>query len=277
MLKFRIIARMDIRNEYLIKTVKCEGVRKVGNPGEFIRTYDRNMIDEVLLYDTVASLYERNTLRDIIEAASEFAFCPITVGGGIRSIEDVRVLLSSGADKVAINTAAIHDPSLINALSHKYGSSTISLQLDAKLRCRDRNISAESLAADGNMKLDCKKPDRNSWYEAMTNGARQATGRDALEWAEEAVERGVGEIIVTAIDREGTGRGIDVELIRGLSHLPVPIVASGGYGAPADAVAAHKAGASGVAIAGNLHYGREMIANIKQQLAASGVPVRHGN
>lgn len=248
MLKFRIIARMDIRNDRLIKTVKCEGVRQVGDPQEFVSLYDADGVDEFYFNDCVASLYGRNSLHDVIDRASVRAFCPVTVAGGVRGEDDVRALLNSGADKVAINTAAVEDPSLIDRLATKFGSSTIVLQLDAKR------------AVFG--------------WEARTNGGRQATGRNAVEWAREAAERGVGEIVATSVDREGTRQGLEIGLGEALSHLPVPVVLAGGYRSPADAVAAYRAGCSGVAIAGAIHYRRETVVSIKQNLEQSGVPIR---
>lgn len=248
MLKFRIIARMDIRNDRLIKTVKCEGVRPIGDPQEFVDLYDLSGIDEFYFNDCVASLYGRNSLHDVIKAATRRAFCPVTVAGGVRSEEDVRSLLNSGADKVAINTAAVEEPGIIDRLATKFGSSTIVLQLDAKRH------------AEG--------------WEARTHGGRQATGRDAVAWAKEASARGAGEIIATSIDREGTRQGLEIALGEALSQLPVPVVLAGGYRASADAAAAHRSGCAGVAISGALHFQIETVISIKDFIERAGVPVR---
>lgn len=247
-LAFRIIARLDIRNDRLIKPVRCEGVRPVGDPAEFIRRYDAEGIDEVYLHDAVASLYGRNALAGLIDAATEHAFVPVCVAGGIRSEDDVRELLNAGADKVAVNTAAVEDPGLIDRLATRFGSSTIVLQLDAKR------------TGDG--------------WEARTHGARQRSGRCAVAWAREAVNRGVGEVVATGIDHEGVGRGFDIRLVEQLAPLPVPVVVSGGFAGPQDAVAAYEAGAQGVAVAGALHYSRVALADIRNTLQQHGVPVR---
>lgn len=247
-LKFRIIARLDIRNNNLIKTIHCEGVRKVGNPAEFIKRYDDDGIDELYFNDCVASLYGRNSLHSIVDNSTRDAFCPVTVAGGVRTEEDVRELLKAGADKVAINTAAVEDPDIIDRLARRFGSSTIVLQLDCKR------------VAEG--------------WEARTHGGRQASGRDAVAWAGEAVERGVGEIMATSIDREGTRQGTETAIAEALSHLSVPLVLGGGYRSPVSAVEAYRAGASGICIAGELHYRRDTVANIKKALAQQCIPVR---
>ena len=249
MLKARLIARLDIKGPDLIKTVHCEGVRKLGDPAEFAERYNEAGIDELLYMDVVASLYGRNSLAAFIERASADAYCPVTVGGGIRSVDDAMALFRAGADKVAVNTAAIRRPELINELALKFGSQAVVLQIDAKQK------------GDG--------------WEAYCDGARQPTGRDVAGWASDAVNRGAGEVFVTSIDREGTGRGMDRGLVRAMSkNIGVPLVASGGAGVPMDAVGAIKAGASGVAIAGLLHYNRATVSEIKEAMVAGGIPTR---
>jgi cyclase len=248
LLAFRLIARLDIRNSHLIKTIRCEGVRKVGDPAEFARRYDQAGIDEILYLDVVASLYGRNSLAGLVERSTADTFVPVTVGGGIASVDSAGQLLRAGADKVAVNTSVVHDPALITKLAHKFGSQAIVLQLDAKW-------------------VD------NDW-EAYCEGGRQPTGRFASPWAAEAVDRGAGEILVTSIDREGVRSGFDVALIEALSSLSVPVVAAGGFGAPSHAVEAYEAGASGVAIAGDLHYGRTSLKEIRGALRKAGVAVR---
>jgi len=251
MLKFRIIARMDIRNDHLIKTIRCEGVRTIGDPAEFIKRYDDDGIDELYFNDCVASLYGRNTIHSVVEYATANAFCPVTVAGGVRSEEDVRALLNAGADKIALNTAAIENPGLIDRLALRYGSSTIVLQLDAK------------------------RTDRG--WEARTHGSRQGTWRDAIAWAREAVDRGAGEVVVTSVDREGTSQGPDIALAAALSGLPAPVVLAGGFRSPQAILDAYGAGISGVAIAGALHYRTWTAGGIKRELSALGVPVRLQN
>ena len=249
MLKFRLIARLDIRNEWLIKTIRLEGTRKVGDPYEYAKRYDENGIDEILYLDTVASLYGRNALGNLVERTTADVFCPVTACGGIRSVEDARGLFNGGADCVALNTAAINRPELITELAEKFGSQAVTLQLDAKKR-------------GGN-------------YEAYCDGGRQPTGRNVQDWAREAVGRGCGQILLTSVDREGTGLGADLELVGLLSgHVGVPVIFSGGIGAAEDVVAVAEAGASAVAIAGALHFGRETIFSIKEALDKKGIPVR---
>lgn len=249
MLKFRLIARLDIRNEWLIKTIRLEGTRKVGDPYEYAKEYDRCGVDEILYLDVVASLYGRNALSDLVERTTADVFCPVTAAGGIRSVEDARHLFASGADCIGINTAAIERPELITEIAEKYGSQAVTLQLDAKRK--------------------------GGGYEAYCDGGRQSTGREILGWAREAVERGSGQILVTSIDNEGTFSGPDVDLVRLLAgSVSVPIIASGGIGTAEDVVAVAKAGASAVAIAGALHYKRETIFSIKEALDRANIPVR---
>lgn len=248
MLTFRLIARMDIRNEWLIKTIRCEGVRKVGDPAEYARRYDAQGIDECLYLDVVASLYGRNSLAVLVDQTTEDVFVPITVGGGLRSCPDCVDLFRSGADKIAVNSAAVDCPSVITELAHKFGSQAVTLQLDAKRK--------------------------NGGWEAYSHGGRHPTGRDALAWAAEAVDRGCGEILVTSIDREGTRTGFELDLVNHLASLRVPVVAAGGFGAPSHAVDAHTAGASGIAIAGCLHYGTVSLPEIRAELRKAGIPTR---
>jgi cyclase len=249
MLKFRIIARMDIRNEHLIKTIRLEGTRKVGDPYEFAKEYNDGGIDEVIYLDTVASLYGRNALGPLVEHSTEAVFCPVIAAGGIRSVEDARCILQAGADGVAVNTAAIKRPELITELSQKIGSQSVTLQLDAKRK--------------------------GSGYEAYCDGGRQPTGRDAIAWAREVVGLGCGQIFCTFIDVEGTSNGPGLELLdRLISAVSVPVIYSGGIGAAEDVVAVAETGASAVAIAGALHYKRETILSIKEALDRAGIPVR---
>ncbi|HDZ73718.1 MAG TPA: imidazole glycerol phosphate synthase subunit HisF [Aurantimonas coralicida] len=248
-LAFRLIARLDIKAPNLIKTVRLEGVRVVGDPQEYAKRYDQEGIDEILYIDVVASLYQRNSLASLVEWTSEHAFVPVTVGGGVRSTIDARALLRAGADKLALNTAAVERPGLITEIAEKFGSSTIAVQIDAKRKA-------------------------SSW-EAYSDGGRQPTGKDVVVWAQDAVEQGAGEVLLTSIDHEGTGQGFDLELIRAVAGaVPVPVVASGGFGESSHAVSAALAGASGVAIAGALHYRRVPLSAMREALSAADVPVR---
>ena len=249
-MKFRLIARLDIRNAHLIKTIRLEGVRRVGDPNEYARRYDAEGIDELLYLDVVASLYGRNALADLVSRASESVFVPTTVGGGIRSVDDVRTLLLAGADKIAVNTAAIKRPELITEIAEKFGSQAVTVQIDAKRK------------GDG--------------WEAYCDGGRQPTGYDAVDWARHVADLGAGEILLTSIDQEGTLRGFDIALVEQVCGgvVSVPVIAAGGFGRPEHAVEAAQAGAVGVAVAGALHYGRVRLNDIKGALANAGVPVR---
>lgn len=228
----RVIPRLDIKGPHLVKGIRLEGLRVLGDPAFFARHYDAEGADELLYVDVVASLYERNSLLDIVARTARELFIPLTVAGGIRSLSDVRDALRAGADKVAINTAAIRRPELITEAARRFGSSTIVVSIEAK-RVR---------------------PDA---WEPYVDGGRERSGRDALAWAVEAAERGAGEILVTSVDRDGTGQGLDAQLVRRIAAaVEVPVIASGGTASADDAVGALTSGAAdAVAIGSLLHYG----------------------
>ncbi len=238
----RIIARLDIKNKNLIKGINLEGLKIVGNPNEYAVKYFNEGIDEILLMDVVASLYGRNNLLDIINLATKDIFIPITVGGGIRSLEDAKKIFLSGADKIAINTAAVKKPNLINQLSKKFGSQSIVLSIEAK------------------------KIDTNKW-EVFTENGRQETGIDVLNWSKEAAKRGVGEILLTSIDMEGTKKGFDFKLVELVSNnVNVPVIASGGFGKPEHLISLSKTSSvSAVAIADAFHFNRCSIKELKKK------------
>ena len=245
----RLIARLDIRNDKLIKPMNLEGVRVVGDPYEYATRYNAEGIDELLYIDAVSSLYGRNGILDVVERAVADVFCPVTVGGGIRSVEDARAALRAGADKIAVNSAVVRRPELITELAHKFGSQAVVLQIDAKRK--------------------------GQGWEAYTDGGREPSGKDAVAWAQEAVARGAGEILVTSIDREGTRRGGDTALVAAIaSRVRVPIVYSGGIGTPAHVVEAFKADASGVAMAHVLHFNTTSLGDIRMAAAQAGFHVR---
>ena len=249
MLKKRLIARLDIKPPNLIKTVNLEGVRVVGDPHEFATRYNAEGIDELLYIDAVASLYGRNGILAVVERAVADVFCPVTLCGGIRSVEDARRAFLSGADKIAINTAAVERPELITELAHQFGSQAVVLQIDAKRK--------------------------GQGWEAYTHGGRQPTGRDAIAWAEEGCAKGAGEILVTSIDGEGTRRGCDTALLERISRAVLcPVIYSGGVGRPEHVVDAFRAGADGVAMAHALHYRTTTLPALRAQLVAAGIPVR---
>lgn len=206
MRNIRIIPRLDVKGPNLVKGVRFEGLRVLGPPEYFARQYYREGADELIYMDIVASLYGRNNLEEIVKRTAKYIFIPITVGGGIRSVEDIRTLLRAGADKVAINTAAIQNPALIREGARTFGSQCIVVSIEAKKIVEGK-------------------------YEAFTDNGRQETGVDVFEWAQRAYELGAGEILVTSVDREGTGEGYDIDLVSKISELvPIPVIACGGAG-----------------------------------------------
>ncbi len=247
----RVIARLDIKNNFLIKGIQLEGLRKLGNPYDFSKKYFESGIDEIIYMDSVASLYNRNSLNEIIEKTSKDIFIPITVGGGIRSIDDANKLLRSGADKIAINTAAVENPRILEELSNRFGSSTIVLSVEAK------------------------KKTKETW-EAYTNNGREKTGLDAINWCLEAEKLGVGEILITSVDKEGTCKGFDYDLIKSVSEkIFIPIIASGGMGELTHFEKVVKSSnCDGVAIANMLHYKKISVKEIKNFSIKNNINIR---
>ena len=248
----RLIARLDIKGANLIKGIHLEGLRVVGDPQIHAAKYYQDGADEIIYMDTVASLYGRNNLVDVVSRATEHVFVPITVGGGIRSVEDARTLLRAGADKVAINTAAIKEPKLISQLSDVWGSSTIVLSIEAK------------------------KTGDNKW-EAYTDNGRERTGLDVAQWAETGAKLGAGEILVTSVDQEGTRKGFDCELVAEITkRVEIPVIASGGFGSLDHLSQLVKtAKPTGVAIADSLHYNRYSFEQIRSFCLANGISTRN--
>ena len=246
----RLIARLDVKSENLIKSVQFEGLRVLGDPADAAIRYYEGGIDEILYVDPVASLYGRNGLHDILRRTVQDVFVPITAVGGIRCIDDARAVLRSGADKVGINTAALERPKLIGELAEEFGAQCVVLSIEAKGR-----------------------PD-GTWECFVENG-REATGREPSEWALEAVERGAGEVLVTSVDREGTRRGFDVALVTSVREsVDVPLIASGGMGMPEHLVSVLDAGADGAAVADAFHYGRWEVSELRAVLIDRGVGLR---
>lgn len=247
----RLIARLDVKMDKLIKGVQMEGWRKVGDPAEFAQEYARDGADELLFMDVVASLYERNNLHDMVERVARKVFIPMTVGGGIRSIEDVSALLGKGADKVALNTAATRDPKLITQISERFGSQATV-------------VSIEAIQREG-----------GGWL-AMTDNGRNHTGRDVIEWAQEAEACGAGEIIITSISTEGMGRGYDINLVKQISDkASIPVVACGGLGVTehlADIL--DQTNISAAATAQALHWRKLSLSDLRKTLADKGCYVR---
>ncbi len=246
----RIIARLDIKGPNLIKGIHLEGLRVIGDPQTRARQYYEQGADELFYVDVVASLYGRNSLHAIVRHAAQNIFVPLTVGGGIRSVEDVFSVLRVGADKVSINTAAVLRPKLITEVARKFGSQCMVLSIEAKWQ--------------------------GSHWEAYTENGRERTGLDVVEWARQGVAFGAGEILLTSVDREGTRKGFDIDLIRAVSDVvSVPVIASGGLGRPDHLVDAVQNGhADAIAVADILHYDRATIQDLKDESMAAGIQVR---
>jgi imidazole glycerol-phosphate synthase subunit HisF len=234
----RIIPRLDIKGPNLVKGIHLEGLRVLGKPDRFAKYYYEQGADELLYMDVVASLYGRNSLLDIISRTSKETFIPLTVGGGIRTIEDMRAALCAGADKISLNTAAIHQPQLVQEAARMFGSSTILISIEATRQ------------TDGS-------------YEAFTDNGRERTGIDAIAWAKQVEDLGAGEIMITSIDREGTGLGFDLELTKQIAtQVSVPVIACGGAGKMGDIHEAVIEGrADAVSLGSMLHY--ELIQNVR--------------
>ncbi len=252
----RLIARLDIKAPNLIKSIQLEGLRKMGDPNEFAQKYYNQGIDEIIYMDIVASLYNRNSLLDIVKRTSDCVFVPITVGGGIRTIQDAKNALSAGADKIAVNTAAINDENLISEIAAKFGSQCMVISIEAKANGINHNGVKQ--------------------YEAYTDNGRERTGKNVVEWALRAEKLGAGEILLTAVDNEGTRKGFDYDLIAQITaECKIPVIASGGCGKSADIVQAiNESHADAVAIADILHYNRAEIQEIKEFARQHGVAFR---
>jgi cyclase len=251
MAKTRIVARLDVKGENLIKGVHLEGLRIIGDPHDHAQLYYNDGIDEIIYMDTVASLYGRNNLTDIVARTAHDVFVPITVGGGIRSVDDVARVLRAGGDKVAVNTAVVGRPELISEIARRFGSQCMVLSVEAKRREAGR-------------------------WECLTDNARETTGLDVVEWVCRAVELGAGEVLLTSVDQEGTRKGFDLELISAVTaRISVPVIASGGLGSPSDLVeAVVSGGASAVAVADALHYRRHSAVDFRKAAKEAGIVVR---
>ena len=251
MSNLRLIARMDIKGPNLIKGVHLEGLRVVGDPQAIARGYYEQGADELIYMDIVASLYGRNNLTDIVRLAARDIFVPLTVGGGVRSVDDVNMLLRAGADKVAINTAAIARPGLITEVARRFGSQCMVLSIEAKRVAPGR-------------------------WEAYTDNGRERTGQDVVDWVRRAAGMGAGEVMLTSIDQEGTRKGFDVELVRAVTDVvTVPVIASGGMGTVEHLLEVVKSGgADAVAMADVLHYKRLGLPEIREAARNAGLGVR---
>ena len=252
MKNIRLIARLDIKGPNLIKGIHLEGLRVMGSPNEHALRYYLQGADELIYMDCVASLYGRNHLGDILKEAAKDIFVPLTVGGGIRSVDDATKILREGADKVAVNTAAVANPQLISDIARRFGSQCLVLSIEAKQLGPER-------------------------WEVYTNNGREPTGLDVIKWGKRAVALGAGEILLTSVDREGTRKGFDIALVKAVSaEVNLPIIASGGMGKPEDLLSVvNDGGADAVAMADILHYNRSQIKDIRAVAKNAGLGVRH--
>lgn len=251
MRNLRLIARLDVKGPNLIKGVHLEGLRVIGDPQAHARRYYAEGADELVYMDIVASLYGRNSLLEVVRRTADDVFIPMTVGGGLRSVEDVREVLRAGADKVALNTAAVQRPELVTEVARRFGSQCMVLSIEAKR------------VADGR-------------WEAYTDNGRERTGLDVVEWAKRGAALGAGEILLTSVDREGTRKGFDVALLKAVTDVvQVPVIASGGMGEPAHMIQAVQAGgADAIAMADILHYRRMDLPAVRKAALEAGLAVR---
>ena len=251
MLKVRIIPCLDVKDGRVVKGVNFVDLRDAGDPVEQARLYDREGADELAFLDITASQENRDTLYDAVKATAEQCFMPLTVGGGVRSVDDIRKLLLAGADKASLNTAAISRPEFVQEAANKFGSQCIVVAIDAKRVAPGR-------------------------FEIFTHGGRRATGIEAIGWARRMVEHGAGEILLTSMDRDGTRQGFDIALTRAVSDaVSVPVIASGGVGALEHLVAGVVEGhASALLAASIFHFGEFTIRQAKATLRRHGIPVR---
>ncbi|MCM3510322.1 imidazole glycerol phosphate synthase subunit HisF [Rothia sp. P100] len=248
----RVIPCLDVDAGRVVKGVKFEGLRDAGDPVELAKRYNEAGADELTFLDVTASSSDRATTFEVVGQTAEQVFIPLTVGGGVRTAEDVDRLLRTGADKASINTAAIHRPEVINEITERFGSQVLVLSLDAK-----------------------KTGNTASGWEVTTHGGRKDTGLDLLEWAAEAQERGVGEILLNSIDADGTKAGFDLPMIRAVRDVvSIPLIASGGAGAPEHFPPAVEAGANAVLAASIFHFGEVSIGEVKDAIRAAGYEVR---
>ena len=247
----RIIPCLDVAGGRVVKGVNFKDLVDAGDPVELAKKYNLEGADELTFLDISASIEERATTLEIVRKTSEQVFIPLTVGGGIRSAENVNELLRAGADKVSINTAAISRPVLINEISDRFGNQVLVLSVDAR------------------------RADTKSGFEVTTHGGRNSSGLDALAWIEEGILRGVGEILLNSMDADGTKSGFDIEMLKAVREISsVPVIASGGAGKISDFAQAIEAGADAVLAASVFHFGEFTIADVKKDLAKHGCPIR---
>lgn len=248
----RVIPCLDVTDGRVVKGVNFANLRDAGDPVELAARYNEQGADEVTFLDISASKQGRDTTREVVQRCAETVFIPLTVGGGVRTVEDVDALLRCGADKVSINTAAIDNPEVINQITGRFGNQVLVLSVDAR-----------------------REPGMPSGYGVTTHGGTRSAGLDAIAWAREGVERGVGEILLNSMDADGTTDGFDLEMLAAVRQaVDVPLIASGGAGTAGHFVEAARAGADAVLAASVFHFGTLTVTQVKQALADAGFPVR---
>ena len=250
MLTKRIIACLDVDGGRVVKGVQFKNLRDAGDPAECATAHARNGADEIVLLDITATSGNRRTLLDVVRGTARSLFVPFTVGGGIRQLEDAAAVFDAGADKIAINSAAVRDPALIGAIAACFGSQAVVVAIDA------RKV--------------------NGGFEVFTSGGRVPTGLDAIQWARQAAACGAGEILLTSMDRDGTQSGFDCQLVRAVAEaVSIPVIASGGAGSPLDFIQVFREGRADAALAASIfHFGIENIAQLKRELHHASIPVR---
>jgi len=249
MLARRIIAALDIKKGRVVKGIKFQNIRDAGDPIELAKRYEEEGIDEIVFLDITASYEKRRILLDLVKRVAEEIYVPFTVGGGIKSVEEIREIIKSGADKVFLNTAAVDNPGLVKQASKVVGSANLVIAIDAKWN--------------------------GEFWEVYTHGGRKARGIDAIEWAKEVERLGAGEILLTSMDTDGTQQGFDIPLTKAVVEaVDIPVIASGGAGSPEHFYEAFKIGASAALAASIFHYGKYTVRELKEYLTEKGIPVR---
>ncbi|WP_457754697.1 imidazole glycerol phosphate synthase subunit HisF [Thermococcus sp.] len=249
MLAKRIIAALDIKEGRVVKGIKFQNIRDAGDPIELAKRYEEEGIDEIVFLDITASYEKRKILLDLVKKIAEEIYVPFTVGGGIRSVEEIREIIKSGADKVFLNTAAVDNPKLVSEAAKVVGSANLVIAIDAKWN--------------------------GKFWEVYTHGGRKARGIDAIEWAKEVEKLGAGEILLTSMDTDGTQQGFDIPLTKAIVEaVDIPVIASGGAGSPEHFYEAFKIGAEAALAASIFHYGKYTVRELKDYLAKKGIPIR---
>jgi cyclase len=270
----RVIPCLDVDDGRVVKGVNFLGLRDAGDPVELAAAYDAQGADELVFLDITASAHGRDTMVEVVARTADQVFIPLTVGGGVRSVDDVDRLLRAGADKVSLNTAAIARPELLTEVAGRFGAQCVVISVDAR-RAQPANAGSAGIGSAGAGSAGAGPDGPASGFEVTTHGGRRGTGLDAVGWARRAAELGAGEVLLNSMDADGTRAGFDLELIEAVrAAVDVPVIASGGAGRVADFAPAVAAGADAVLAASVFHFGSIGISEVKESLRAAGHPVR---